>query len=834
MRAIPAPHSNTTVGFGLRLGILLPLAFLVAIGLALFLLTPGEASSHAVLERSSPSTNQSLAEPPQRIELWFTERIDHGVTTLRLLDAQGEAIEVGPVESSDDPYYGRVSVTGRLEPGIYTVVYDNLSRDDGHRWQGFFPFVVLNPDGTVPAASALPIELVSEGRSGQLPGIPDIGLKWVSIVSAVVILGAVVAHSVVVRPATAYLDEDDEIDIQFLSLSILFVWTRLAAAALILGAAGQAFLLIDRLGGPSRASEVLFETRPGALWVTRILLSLLAGAVVLTATRGGRPVGSRAVSAILIALSLGIVAAYSLGSHAAASATGGEATAIMSDFIHFAATGAWLGVLADLLPVWRRSRSILSSRDNLLFSAGLLERFSGLAVASVFVLFLSGVFSSLVQVPSWSALWETTYGIVLLVKLALIVPLLAVAGFNALYLRPQLIAAIDAADDEGVLGIEQDKNEPIDVLRTRLSRSIAVELVCGIAVLAAVAVLTQTGTSRGEVAQEEAAQRSAQALASREHETYVFNANKLGHDLAIAFRVDPNLIGINRFEIRLQSAEAQAIGDVESVTARFFYNDPTFGSTNDIPADFVSMSASGELVYQFQGAYFSIGGRYRVQVDVRRPGKDDARVIFPLQVEDAPDVRHSQWDLPFYLGTQGTTIAIILLVVAFGLFASRNQIGLLSPWARPASELFVIIGLAVSAVLTANSLLNPPEANGNPVALTEESVARGQILFAQNCAMCHGDTGRGDGPAGINLNPRPADFLVHVPYHGDQSLFGWITTGVQGTGMPAFGDQLTENQRWDLVNFLRKTFADEGSPIEDPFDLRDASGTPTAQPAGAP
>ena len=62
---------------------------------------------------------------------------------------------------------------------------------------------------------------------------------------------------------------------------------------------------------------------------------------------------------------------------------------------------------------------------------------------------------------------------------------------------------------------------------------------------------------------------------------------------------------------------------------------------------------------------------------------------------------------------------------------------------------------------------------------------------------------------GVNLRPQPADFLVHVPYHNDSTIFGWISNGVGSTGMPAFADQLSEQERWDLVNFLRKNFGDE-------------------------
>lgn len=93
----------------------------------------------------------------------------------------------------------------------------------------------------------------------------------------------------------------------------------------------------------------------------------------------------------------------------------------------------------------------------------------------------------------------------------------------------------------------------------------------------------------------------------------------------------------------------------------------------------------------------------------------------------------------------------------------------------------------------------------NPIPAGPESIQAGQALYAQNCLPCHGEQGRGDGPAGLALNPRPADLTEHtVPgLHPDWQLFEWITNGTPGSAMPAFGDRLSEEERWHLVNFIR-------------------------------
>jgi len=79
-------------------------------------------------------------------------------------------------------------------------------------------------------------------------------------------------------------------------------------------------------------------------------------------------------------------------------------------------------------------------------------------------------------------------------------------------------------------------------------------------------------------------------------------------------------------------------------------------------------------------------------------------------------------------------------------------------------------------------------------------------LFATNCTQCHGDTGLGDGELAGTLPAPPANFRVHVPFHPDGVLFTWISDGISGTGMPAWSGELSEQERWDLVNFLRSSF----------------------------
>ncbi len=93
----------------------------------------------------------------------------------------------------------------------------------------------------------------------------------------------------------------------------------------------------------------------------------------------------------------------------------------------------------------------------------------------------------------------------------------------------------------------------------------------------------------------------------------------------------------------------------------------------------------------------------------------------------------------------------------------------------------------------------------NPIPPNADSIADGEALYLKNCVPCHGLSGAGDGPVGLSLNPPPADLTQHtVPgVHPDGRLYNWISSGVEGSIMPAFDKTLSDEERWHIVNYIR-------------------------------
>lgn len=123
-------------------------------------------------------------------------------------------------------------------------------------------------------------------------------------------------------------------------------------------------------------------------------------------------------------------------------------------------------------------------------------------------------------------------------------------------------------------------------------------------------------------------------------------------------------------------------------------------------------------------------------------------------------------------------IAVVAVIVF--LMGSVTAFNLEEPWKAPAA---------------AKNLTNPLKNNS-------EATVEGKKLYTNMCVVCHGNKGKGDGIAGMTLKPRPSNFTqAIVQEQTDGEIFWKITEG--RAPMASYKELLTEEQRWQLVNYLR-------------------------------
>lgn len=143
----------------------------------------------------------------------------------------------------------------------------------------------------------------------------------------------------------------------------------------------------------------------------------------------------------------------------------------------------------------------------------------------------------------------------------------------------------------------------------------------------------------------------------------------------------------------------------------------------------------------------------------------------------------------------------------FIMAAGSIGLGIKSKWdikKRIGVPLVLIIASFAIALPKLAVVAYPETYQSTPVPFDAISISNGSILFSQNCTTCHGPQGKGNGIIAKTFNPPPTDLLTeaHTAKHTAGDFFHWLTNGIVGTGMPSFSSNLSEEDRWDVVNYI--------------------------------
>ena len=745
--------------------------------------TPVDA--HALLVRADPPVNSQLREPPAELTLYFSEPLERAFSSARVTDQDGNRVETAVEFDDADDALIRVSLAD-VSPGYITVEWETVSAVDGHRITGSYPITILNEDGSL---AAQPPEGATSTTEGAEADPERVVTKAVLLVALSVFVGGL-AFIVVVTPATpASIQASYESRI----LKVITV------AFIVLIVAGFLDLLLQSRDISASVGRTL-DTQWGERWLWRhlaLIVPAFALAIMYLAAQPRRALAS-------VALAVAVVYAVLVASSGHAAAGGGAFWATGADSIHLLAACVWLGMLSILALYFFWARRDLSGQPRYEVQSIALRRFSIIATVSVALLLFTGVVNAVIEVGQISDLLDAGYGQVLLLKLFLLIPLLAIGLRNAYLLRPQIVQETAERSTE-------QRREFIGELEADLNKTIRWELGVALLVLIVVGVLVQLTPTRGRID------------TPPQGETYVRTADADG--LFVTLRIDPNEPGSNTFEVYL----AGATDNVEQLRLEFV-QPGGFGSINRLPLE----ASNPPTYYLGQGPYLTEPGLWTITLNVRRGAGFDLRLDFKNDVEAVAPVTTDariggSFDSPIEFSATVTALLAVSAVATLALvLASLPRPGYPDgylAWAveeaayrlpvtrmRPVISLGMLIAIGIVLGYIVGTHSDPPlsqeEASaGNPIEATQESIDRGRLLFMNNCIQCHGETGRGDGPLAASLPIPPANLYDHIPYHPDQFFFGVMTKGLSGV-MPAFENVLSEDDRWHILNFLRDQFGD--------------------------
>lgn len=404
--------------------------------IAAVLWLPAVALGHAVLVRSAPQAESAGNTSPRQVSLTFSEAVTLlKPTDLQVVNENGDSVVQGtPGVAADDVRRVDAGLVPGLEPGTYTVRYRVVSADS-HIIPGAYAFAI--GDGPVKPPNL-------GGSTSQGPSMTSpwsVSARFLELVCLGGLLGLIAFRWLVWAPAwrsrwTRGLPEARRRE--GLGWGRDVFWTAFGALA-VAAMVAETYLLIvysasalgtsvaDALTNTSGISAVLSTTRLGSLVQVRgaLLFALFAVGVWVFMSEFGSsseekeatPTGPRLPSAIMAVLVVAVL--YGIAAQGHASQAPLAPLQIAADLVHMCGAAVWGGGLAvTTAALWRLPTRMEAGAD--VAGTAVLSRFSKAAFWAVAVIIASGAIRTLGEIDAPEDLWQTSWGKVLVAKVALL------------------------------------------------------------------------------------------------------------------------------------------------------------------------------------------------------------------------------------------------------------------------------------------------------------------------------------------------------------------------------------------------------------------------------
>jgi copper transport protein len=552
----------------------------------LVLATAAPASAHARFEGSTPEADAQLDTAPAEVVLRFSEAVQTDSDAVRVLDRTGRPVDDGRIERFGS---GRQVKVG-LEPigeGAFVVAWRVVSAD-AHPIRGAFTFRVGDAEALDAATVA---GITGDQGAGRAVGVAYGVVRFLAFAALIVVVGGL-AFLTFIWPAGTRLRR---------ARRLLWIGWGVLAAATVLGLGLQG-ATTDGLGlgdalRPGVIADVL-DTRFGVVWLGRLaLLAALVPVLWMVRHEGSDDPVWRVIA---LTVSLGLLATPALSGHASAGDLVPAAIAI--DVVHLAAVSVWLGglllLVAAVLP--RRDHDELRS---------VVPRFSTVAFGAVAAIVLTGSLQSLRQVGSLDDLVSTTFGRLLLSKVAAFAGLVALGGWSRSVLHRRLAAAQPPVALP--VGPGAARADPDAETTRRLRRSVGIEVAVAALVLALTAALVNATPARS---------------ATDDPGTNPFAATVLADDrVHVDLRISPAISGENDVEVLLHLTE-------DPGGAPFEVGLSLTQAAQDVGPIDVPLEASGGA-YVAEDVDLPIAGEWTAEVEVLLTEIDAVKAEFTVPVQ---------------------------------------------------------------------------------------------------------------------------------------------------------------------------------------------------------
>ena len=403
---------------------------LVSVVFALLGASAPNAFGHAAFLDSTPEPGQRLEGSPPEITLGFTEPLIRALSKATLVNASSGQRVAAKVDVAGPRKEIVLRPRGSLGTAPYRVEWRTVSPVDGHALEGAFGFGVR----TAALGGEQQIEQSPLARGGWL----RIAVRWLLYASLLFFAGGMLNALLLGRGgdrAGWLVPTSLRTILQRIGRDpgamVARAWTLTVDVGWLAAGSAVAVALIETAdaGGLTLRgiNDFLLSNDAGLARVSTVIAIFLAA---LAADR------SRTAAAALSALAFLTI---SVSGHA--NSADPRAAAVLTDWVHLLAAAVWVGGIAQIAIMWLPVVQGAGRELRREVMTQVLRRFGKVALPAFLVVAATGLTNAVIQLGRVDAFWETSYGRVLALKVA-VVALIALASYwHALRIRPRLLAA---------------------------------------------------------------------------------------------------------------------------------------------------------------------------------------------------------------------------------------------------------------------------------------------------------------------------------------------------------------------------------------------------------
>lgn len=508
---------------------------MVAVAAALGL--PLAVAAHALPQSAIPVEGSEVQTAPKVVEITFGEPPDPGLSSITVVNGSGVNVDSGPTTVIPGHPLELEVPLKPIGGGVYTVTWKTVSEIDGHLATGAYAFGVGESAANANAHA-------KKSVVSPPPSILAVVARWLFFIGVMGIAGIASTCLIALRDVPSFA-------------------RRMLAGAWLASAAGVAGIVEAQREAAGVSLSALLSTSLGTAVVERIVAVVATGLAILVAWL--LPVARRRIGVGVA----GVGAAASMWVDVASSHAGAEAPVaanLLIQWAHIAAGGVWIGGLLVLLLGVRGQPSDVKGSA--------VRRFSTTAGIAIVVVAVTGTFRAVIEIGSIGQLFGSSFGVLVLVKVALFL-VLAVLG-----------------------AVNRYRNVPraSTVLRG-LRRVGSTEVVIGVAVVLVAAALVN-------VAPPVASTTSTTAATTTQ---LVATGSDFATTVKVRLTVSPGSAGFNNFDLRVTDYDSGALVRASSVELEFTQPlRPQLGEST------LTLKRQSNGTFAARGGNLAIGGVWEV------------------------------------------------------------------------------------------------------------------------------------------------------------------------------------------------------------------------------